>query len=214
MPTLRRGGLVLVLLLAAHAAACDTDDPLTVSSQTVELWVAASNATTSLYDVWEVYQDNANDGPDDIDGDGAADVSLFCQLAGRAGPSRFPGTSGSRSGHLPRRSYDSPHHVDAGVHGHVAQPSPVRLSLPARQPGQFIGNPRRNPSLGAGITPPIDIDDAARRGPSASAIRSALRDPSSIVTALTNPVHELRPTFSTGCVRGPGFRREDCPAKR
>lgn len=68
-----------LLLLAVVMAGCETDQPLQGGQRTVELRVTAPGGAIDGYDVWDLFRDNDLDQlPDDVDGDGDPDVTLWC----------------------------------------------------------------------------------------------------------------------------------------
>jgi len=209
MPTLRRRGLVLLLAaIVVLAPACDTDDPLEVSSQTVQLYIAAPNVTVPIYDVWEVYQDGtgaaaATDGPDDIDGDGSADVFKYCRVAGAGTAQSVPwnflievlvtSADGTSTRRITSQTAFSNESVNRALYN---ERFPPPGAAPAPQ-----GNPAENPVTPVPVR--IVVDATTTRW---FRFRNAVRRFGSqrdIVTAVDNPLRQLRPSFFDG--RCPGF---------
>lgn len=92
----RRGPAIWVVLLVAVlllGTSCDSDTPLEVQQQIIELFFTAVGARTDAFIVRDVFRDNNNDGlPDDVNGDGMPDVSLWCEAAGFVSLSSAPWT--------------------------------------------------------------------------------------------------------------------------
>jgi hypothetical protein len=86
--------LGLLVLLAALAPGCDSDDPLRVTDQNADLEITANNAEVSSYKTWQLYEDSDLDGtPDDVNGDGEeGDLSLWCEDVGPGFPFSVPWT--------------------------------------------------------------------------------------------------------------------------
>jgi hypothetical protein len=87
--------LAPLVLTALVLAGCDTDDPLVIGQQAIELTMTANNATTTQFLTWIIYEDNDNDFvPDDSDGNAVenedGDVSLWCQADGSGNPTSVP----------------------------------------------------------------------------------------------------------------------------
>jgi hypothetical protein len=74
----------IVLLSLAFGASCDSDEPLQVGIQNVDVAIIPSAAQVDIYVTWEVSEDSdGQPGADDVNGDGiAGDMSLWCESAG------------------------------------------------------------------------------------------------------------------------------------
>jgi hypothetical protein len=200
MPILRRAGLVL--LLSAIAAGCDSDDPLTVSSRTAQIFVAATGAVVQVYDVFEVYQDNAGDGPDDIDGDGEPDVYLFCQprqvtLAPSVPWSfRIEVLVTSADGATTNRVTSA-----AAATNEQRNRTLYAQAFPPGSDPPSPGNPNQEPTGISPIPVPINQSGAQRlfhfRNPAQRWATDRL-----LIDSVTNPLHELRPVFFDGLCPG------------
>jgi len=80
-----RVALFAILLMSMLVAtSCDSDQPLSVEGQQVDIFFNAFAATTPLFRVWELTVDTDNDNvPDDVNGDGVSDqddVTLWCEM--------------------------------------------------------------------------------------------------------------------------------------
>jgi hypothetical protein len=201
MPILRRAGLVL--MLAAFAAACDSDDPLSVASRTAQLYVAAPGATVRVYDVYEVFQDNDGDGPDDIDGDGLADVSLYCQAIFFASARSVPWhfrievlITSPDGATIRRLTSDAAATDEAPNRALYDEPFP-----PGTSGGAPPGNPSQSPPGISDPTPNLMVGGVQRdfffRNPS----RRFATD-RSLILSTSNPLHELRPVLFDGLCPG------------
>jgi len=86
-------GVSLIVILSLTG--CDSDDPLSVNEQNVEIRMTAQGAQTLQFYVWDLFEDNNMDGvPDDNDGNGtpgeAGDTSLWCEESGGGSPRSVP----------------------------------------------------------------------------------------------------------------------------
>jgi hypothetical protein len=70
--------LTLLAVCLVLAAGCDSDPPLQASEeQQVDILISAVDARVALLNAWDLFEDqNGDDLPDDLDGDGNGDNSL------------------------------------------------------------------------------------------------------------------------------------------
>jgi hypothetical protein len=72
----------MLVLAAVALVGCDSETPAEVEALQADVFFSAAGAEVPTYAVWEVYPDFDDDGnPDDLDGDGNDDISLYCQQA-------------------------------------------------------------------------------------------------------------------------------------
>jgi hypothetical protein len=72
-------GMVGALLLALAALSCDTTQPLLLDQQTFELQILATGVQTTIFNVYDGFEDANGDGQaDDTNGDGQPDFFLHC----------------------------------------------------------------------------------------------------------------------------------------
>jgi len=72
----------MLVLAAVAVVGCDSETPAQVEALQADVLFSAAGAEVPTYAVWELYPDFDDDGiPDDLDGDGNDDVSLYCEQA-------------------------------------------------------------------------------------------------------------------------------------
>ena len=93
----RVAALALLAIAPAAFVGCESDDVARVRSQDVQISILANNATVDQFRVWDLFEDDNNDGiPDDTNGNGVDgetdDVTLWCRSDGTGTARSVPWT--------------------------------------------------------------------------------------------------------------------------
>ena len=82
----------LFVLVALAAASCDSDQPLQVGEQNGRVEIIANGAETEDFHTWFLTEDSDADGnPDDLDGDGQPERTLWCEIVKTGSGTISPG---------------------------------------------------------------------------------------------------------------------------